>query len=176
MAAAAFRSPRCRWRYAPRIGPTGAVHEPASGAFDAAVAPGEDLQAAVDRCPPGGCVLLLPGTHAGPLALGASKEVHLFGRGVARLVHSGGSVVTSTANQATLCGLVISQEGIVRGNGDALNNIEELVENVAAAGAPHAGIAVEAGVLRMQGCDVASASGACITVGGAGDPVIINCK
>ena len=57
------------------------MREPASGAFDVTVAPGEDAQAAVGRCPPKGCVLLLPGTHDGPLAQLPVEEVHVFGRG-----------------------------------------------------------------------------------------------
>ena len=59
------------WPRRVRISESGYVHEPASGAFDVIVAPSENVQAAVERCPPGGCVLLLPGFHAGPLVLGA---------------------------------------------------------------------------------------------------------
>ena len=52
------------------VAPDGTVLEPAFGAFDVVVAPGEDVQAAVDACPAGGCVLLLPGIPDGPLVLG----------------------------------------------------------------------------------------------------------
>ena len=79
-----------------RVGPGGHVLEPASGAFDVTVAPGEDVQAAIDRCPAGGCVLLLPGTHEGTLVLWAcaNKEVHVFGRGRATLEAAAGTVIT----------------------------------------------------------------------------------
>ena len=49
--------------------------EPANSAFDVTVAPGEGVQAAVDRCPAGGSVLLQPGTHEGPLVLSPDKRV-----------------------------------------------------------------------------------------------------
>ena len=67
--AAAAAAPTSKWRSAVRISPNGFVLEPADGTFDVTVAPGEDMQAAVDRCPPGGCVLLLPGTHEGRIVL-----------------------------------------------------------------------------------------------------------
>ena len=107
------------WRSAVRVGPGGLVLEPVSGAFDVKVAPGEDLEAALGRCPHGGCVLMLPGTyeglqlpgmHEGLLELqetfsrsskgrkeederrrkeNAVKDVHVFGRGRATLVGEG---------------------------------------------------------------------------------------
>ena len=106
--AAAAAASASNWRSASRFYRSGAVLEPASGTFDVTVAPGEDVQAAVDACPPGGSVLLLPGTHAGPLVLLADKEVHVFGRGHATLrTASGTAVVTSEAAVATCDGLVI---------------------------------------------------------------------
>ena len=72
----------------------GTVLAPASGAFDVTVAPGHAVQAAVDACPTGGSVLLLPGTHEGPLVLTAGKVVHVFGRGSATLRAATGSVLT----------------------------------------------------------------------------------
>ena len=72
----------------------GIVRAPASGAFDVTVAPGQAVQAAVDSCPAGGSVLLLPGTHDGPLVLEADKVVHVFGRGSATLRAATGSVLT----------------------------------------------------------------------------------
>ena len=81
-----------------RVKRDGGVLEPASGTFDVTVAPGEGVQAAVDRCPAGGSVLLLPGAHAGPLVLPAAcKEVHVFGRGRAALRTARGSVLISEA-------------------------------------------------------------------------------
>ena len=48
------------------------------------VATSDSLQAAVDSCPAGGSILLLPGAHWGALSI-RGKEVHVFGRGRAIL-------------------------------------------------------------------------------------------
>ena len=182
-ARAAYR--QSRWFHKVRIGRSGAVLEPASGAFDVTVAPGEDVQAAVDACPAGGCVLLQPGTHEGPLvltgdgprgggdeeggenweppALTVGKEVHVFGRGLATLRRAAGSVLISRgAVKATVDGLVLVQ----------------------AAGVPfsHGAVLIAGGALRLQTCDVPGASDAGIFVHGGGfnnigaDPVIVGCK
>ena len=94
VAAAAHRASRYR---APRVAPAslhpdsgriaGEVLEPASGDFNATVAPGESLAAAVRRCPRGGSVLLLPGTHGDPgdAFLRTNADVHVFGRGAASI-------------------------------------------------------------------------------------------
>ena len=151
--AAAAAPPTSKWHSAVRVEHGGAGLEPASGAFNVTVAPGEDVQAAVDACPPGGCVLLLPGTHAGPLVLTADKEVHVFGRGRATLRASSGNVVTSEAAAATLDGLIIIHE----------------------AGGSVDGVWIQRGKLRVQACDVTSLSGDCVFIGG-GDPVLTSCK
>ena len=67
--AAAAAAPTSKWRSAVRIGPGGHVLEPASGTFDVTVVPGEDVRAAIDRCPSGGSVLLLPGVHEGCISV-----------------------------------------------------------------------------------------------------------
>ena len=55
-----------------------------------------------------------------------------------------------------------------------------IVRQVAAAGGPgiFSGVAIEGGALRLQACQISSASGACIYVsGGAGtDPAVIACE
>ena len=156
--AAAAAAPTSRWRSAVRIGPGGHVLEPASGTFDVTVAPGEGVQAAVDRCPPGGCVLLLPGTHEGRLALTADKEVHVFGRGRATLKNASGlAVVISDAGTSTLDGLVIRRE-----KGGLFDY--------------GSGVIIEGGTLRMQACDVTSASYHCVKIEGGADPVLVACK
>ena len=152
--AAAAAAPASKWHSAVRVCRSGHVIEPASGAFDVTVAPGEDVQAAVDRCPPGGCVLLLPGTHDGPLALTAVKEVHVFGRGRAKLRAAEGALVTSWAVKSTLDGLVIRRD----------------------AGGSGRGVWIRGGALRLQACDVAGTSIASIRMEGGADPLLSSCK
>lgn len=73
------RYPRSKWHSAARIG-----LDPAAGADNVTFAPWEGIQPAVERCPPGGSVLLLlPGTQNKPLTLAAGKEVQVFRRWLA---------------------------------------------------------------------------------------------
>ena len=142
-----------------RAGQSGAVLEPASGAFDVTVAPGENVQAAVAACPPGGCVLLLPGTHDGPLVLTAGKVVHVFGRGLATLRAAAGTVLTSEAAEGTLDGLIIRREaGGTRNRRDC--------------------VWINGGRLRLKACDVTSAAlgVSCVFIEGGADPVLAACK
>ena len=156
--AEAFRE--VRRRRTVRVGPDGAVREPASGAFDVTVAPGQRVQMAVDACPAGGSVLLLPGTHDGPLVLAASKVVHVFGRGLATLRAATGTVVTSEAAEGTLDGLIIRREA-----GDTSNIYHDCVW-------------INGGRLRLQECDIASAAlyVHCIVIEGGADPVLAACQ
>ena len=176
-AAAAAAYPRSKWPHKVRIGLNGAVREPASGIFDVVVAPGavlprwvfppdaldvtvapgEGVQAAVDRCPPGGCVLLLPGTHVGPLVLPADKEVHVLGRGRATLrlrTASCTETVSSEAAAATLDGLTIRRE----------------------AGGGGEGVKITGGALRLQTCNITSEYGPCVRIGISADSVLVSCK
>ena len=156
-AARAFRV--CKWHRAVHVTKSGAVREPASGNFDVTVAPGEDVQAAIDHCPPGGCVLLLPGTHAGPLVLVVEKEVHVFGRGLATLQSATRSVVASAAAKATLDGLLIRREA------GGINNLYR------------DGVWITGGRLRLQACDITSAaSGILVFIEGGADPVLAACR
>ena len=145
-----------------RVGRSGAVFEPASGAFDVTVAPGEDVQAAVDRCPPGGCVLLLPGTHAGPLDLPEDREVHVFGRGRATLLakEAAPQLLSSLARRATVDGLLVRHPG--HGRVRFPSPLESAV-------------IVSWGRLRLQGCDISGAPRTLIRIEG-GDPVIEGCR
>ena len=95
------------WRNRVRIGPGGAVLEPISGVFDVTVAPGEDVQAGVNACPPGGSVLLLPGEHAGPVDFPPGAIVHLGGRGRAVLSAASLDSVVSDAAVGTIDGIVL---------------------------------------------------------------------
>ena len=77
--------------------------EPRSGRFWRQLSPGDDVQAAADACPEGGCILLRPGIfdlvpHVHEVfdkrvGLSITTSVNLFGRGQAT-VQSHGSVCT----------------------------------------------------------------------------------
>ena len=157
-ARAAFRESKWPRDRAVRVKRDGTVLEPASGAFDVVVAPGEGVQAAVDACPPGGCVLLLPGSHKGPLFLFPGKVVHVFGRGRATLRTASGTVVISAADKSTMDGIAVRREA----GGDVSDS----------------GMWIRGGQLHLQACDVTSASpfGACVAIEEGADPVLINCK
>ena len=128
-----------------RVSHSGAVLEPANGAFNVTVAPGANVQVSVDACPPGGSVLLLPGVHEGPLVLSADQEVHVFGRGLATMRTISRSVVLSEASKATIDGLIIRHEGGIRDSCSAVR--------------------IPSGNLRLQASDVSSASCLGISIG-----------
>ena len=158
-AARAYREGR--WPRAVRVKRSGTILEPALGAFDVTVAPGEGVQAAVDRCPRGGCVLLQPGVHAGPLVLTAGREVHVFGRGRATLRTTAGAVLTCQGGAKVTCdGLSLKRVGlpVVADWGD--------------------GVSLRCGALRLQKCDVTSAAGTGIraATGSASDLSVVDCK
>ena len=157
-AARAYREGR--WPRAVRVKRGGAVLEPAICAFDVTVAPGEGVQAAVDRCPRGGCVLLQPGVHAGPLVLTACQEVHVFGRGRATLRTTAGTVLTCGGAKATFDGLSLKRVVLNENDG--------------------CGVIVRGGALRLQKCDVTSAASAGVWAvsftGAELDLSIIECK
>ena len=73
---------------------TGNVLEPRSGRFWRELSPGDDVQAAVEACPEGGCILLRPGVYAlvpqeGGVGLNILRSVNLFGRGAATVQSPG---------------------------------------------------------------------------------------
>ena len=158
-----------------RVGPGGLVLQPASGAFDVTVAPGENVQAAVDRCPAGGCLLLLPGTHKGPLVLGPrveeneeeheqgfiqvvpDKVVHVFGRGRATLQAAEGTVLASTAASATVDGLILRRE---------------------AGGGRNYCVKINGGRLRLQACDITNAElyVHCVGISDGADPIVTSSR
>ena len=81
------------------------------------VAPGEDVQAAVEAERPGGTVELLPGPHRGPVLL--NRAVALAGQEGAVLEGPGeGSVVTVAAEGAAVRGLTL------RGSGSSLDAMD----------------------------------------------------
>jgi len=155
-AAAAFPA---KWHSAIRIATGGLVLAPASGAYDVTVSPGSNVQEAVDACPPGGSVLLLPGTREGPLMLAADKEVHVFGRGRALLRVAMGTVLTSEAATSTVDGLIIRREA-----GNIGDNHRDCVW-------------IKGGQLRMQMCDIVCDSPVPgVAIEGGADPVLHSCR
>ena len=148
--------------------PPGWVFPP--DAFDVTVAPGEDVQAAVDRCPPGGSVLLLPGAHDGPLFLDSSKEVHVFGRGQATLRGITASALTSHSTDATVDGLILRQEVM---NGDRDDDDFDFFGDRLA---EFPCVSIAAGGLRLQACDVTGAAAVCVSISGGADPRIASCR
>lgn len=76
----------------------GELLEPASGSFDVVLTPND--VGGIGRCPREGTVLLLPGTYQGLALSPASLDVHVFGRGQARL-----SSLTCSASRASFVGV-----------------------------------------------------------------------
>ena len=174
-----------------RIGADGSVREPATGVFDVTVPPGRDpteyrygiddeeyecptpgkiLQAAVDRCRPGGSVLLLPGMHEGPLVLPPGKVVHVFGRGLASLHVAYGNALTSSAANSTIDGLNFrfAYPADIGEGGWGKDDEAPLVW-------------IKSGGLRLHSCDLSCGNneggcpGPCLLIEG-GDPVLTSCK
>ncbi len=91
-----------------------------SAAWARSLAPGEDVQAAVEAESPGGTVELLPGLHRGPVRL--DRAITLAGRDGAVLEAPGrGSVVTVSAEDAVVRGLTL------RGSGSSLDSMDSAV-------------------------------------------------
>ena len=149
-----------KWSDAVRVSPvSGRVREPASGVFAVEVAPGASLQAAVDRCPSGGAILLRPGTHKGSVII--RKEVHVFGRGEATIrAPPSGKCIGCDVAVVTLDGLK------VRG---------PLSSPCAPNGFTLAAILIFSGSARLQGLDINTRSTAVGVTSGA-DPVLFNCR
>ena len=170
MLACSFKAARdaylhSKWPRAVCVKRSGAVLEPANGAFDVTVAPGEDVQAAVDACPAGGCVLLLPGTHEGSLVLAADKEVHVFGRRRATLRATLGNTITSEASGSTCAGLLVQR--VTRFADD----------NETVLGAEGNGVHIRGGALRLQDCEILCEALVGVLVSGEGtDPTVAGCR
>ena len=134
-------------------------------AFDVTIAPGEDVQAGIERCPPGGSVLLLPGTHEGPLELKANKEVHVFGRGRAVLR----AYITDTAPKAFHC----EPELLIVESRSDVATIDGLV--IRGGSEYRAGVYVADGGLRLVACDISAASDGVLVCNHA-NPHVIGCR
>ena len=85
----------------------------------------------------------------------ADKVVHVFGRGRATLRTVDGNVLTSSATAGTVAGLIIRRD---------------------AGGGNFYGVWIRSGRLRLQDCDITSASLACVSISDGADPEIISCQ
>ena len=140
----------CMWARRVRVSPrSGGVLEPVA-AFDAVVDAAANLQAAIDACPHGGSVLLLPGDHAGPINVGRDKVVHVFGRGLARIAVD---VQPRVAEFSLKCVATTST-----------------FDGVAFAST----VAVGGGGARFQHCEFLSECAMGVVTGG--DPVVTQCR
>ena len=143
--------------------PPGWVFPP--DAFDVTVAPDEDLRAALDRCPPGGSMLLLPGTHTWPPERLLSEEVHVFGRGQVKLLVVGGRKGSVYfCNKATFDGLVIRHE----------KGLDSVGHRRCLQTLPYYLVFVNRGQPRIQACDLRSSGYHAIH--SYSDPVLSGCK
>lgn len=106
--------------YRPLVAPNGHVSEPEHGRFFAEIPPDVvNLQHAINRCPPGVAMLLLPGAHVINQSLNLTNDVTLFGRGEASLELLGvdggeDSIVHSTAKNAAIIGFVMRESALLR--------------------------------------------------------------
>ena len=129
------------------------VREPDS--FDEVVAPDESIQAAIDRCREGGSILLKPGTHTmkeGTLLI--HKEVHVFGRGLARLQVIGLIGITCMAAVATVDGLIVERTQ----------------------GPKRDGVQIIGGGLRLQNTTITGSFQNALVLSRGADPVIVGCR
>ena len=121
-------------------------------------------KAAVDGCRAGGSILLLPGQHAGPVAIG--RELHIFGRGGATLTHGGDDRPT----------LLIAMSA------DATCTVAGLSLRRAAGPGGGACVEVSAGAPRLQSCDVVGGpsekiyKGGIHVAGASARPVVADCR
>ena len=135
---------------------TGWVHEPASGVFHEVVAPGQSIQAAIDRCPAGGFILLQPGSHKLVVYLRIEREVHIFGRGSARLAVLNCGGIVSRAPAATVDGVLVER---------ARGKLEKIY-----------GLTLGRGRVRLQNVVITGAFRCGILVTHGADPVIVDCR
>ena len=134
------------------------VFPPSDGAYDVTIDPGENVQAGVDRCPPGGSVLLLPGTHLGPLSIGAGKAVHVFGGGRAILRSTMAENVSCDAADASLDGLILR-------SGDSRVAWESMLIPLGTGDYRQSRgycISVGGGSVRVQACDISGGLRGCV--------------
>ena len=150
-----------KWRSLVRLDRYGTVLAPLSG-YDIIVIEGEDVQSAIDRCPVGGSVLLMPGRHLGPLVLSADRLVHIFGNSLAYLWSSVGDVVTSFCAASTLDSIFIEADDVF---GGLLGDVGLGV-----------GVMIHCGRPRFQSCDFFGSCQEAVSIKGGADPYFSKCK
>ena len=132
-------------------GPLDWVLPPSDGAYDVTIAPGENVQAGVDRCPPGGSVFFLPGTHAGPLRIASKKVIRMFGGGRAILRSTTGDTIDCSDAEASLDGLIL--RGRVPQAAREEGSITRLSDDELYCPMSYC-ISAKGGDLRIQACDI----------------------
>ena len=150
--------------------------EPRSGRFWRELSPGDDVQAAVNKCPEGGCILLRPGVFAlapqnnSPSMAGLSIDtpVSIFGRSQAT-VHSPGSAYTVDITEPSVgTRSLISLDGLVVQSLVILNNRLAI------------GVSIYGGSSRLQSCVLTGPNHCALRVMAVradySPPVIINCR
>ena len=147
------------------------VREP--DAFDVTVAPGDPLHPAVQSCPVGGSILLLPGVHSG--FMGLDKSIRIFGRGAAEISYSGSThIILSIAEDVVLDGIIFR----LVPNSHYLNpTTEDLAVGLAKREfSRSACVDVVGGRLRLQACDIAQTLGDAVHVTNRAEVEVIACK
>ena len=145
---------------------TGNVLEPCSGRFWRELSPGDDVQAAVTKCPDGGCILLRPGVHSlvpqGGWGLYLEGAISLFGRGLA--------AVQSPGCSSTIYINVQSPDAPFALDGLTVQSLGQLAHSC--------GVVIAGGSPRLQSCAITGPSLFGLLIGGAppSPPVITNCR
>ena len=145
---------------------TGNVLEPRSGRFWRELSPGDDVQAAVKKCPVGGCILLRPGTHAlvprEGVGLLMQRAVNVFGRGLA------------TVQSLGCCYSIFIREV----SSDAPFALDGLIVQTLDNDSGADGVAITYGSPRLQSCTITGPCEVGLHISGdsPSPPVITNCR
>ena len=160
--------------FQPTIDPnTGDRSEPKR--FFRVVRPGDDMQAALDRCPTGAAVLLLPGVYGTGATLTLRTDITVFGRGLATIqvntseVEGGPAgpfnmpIIESLAENASLCGISAHVNQV---DGGEVEYVPNTMFNL---------ISAKGGALRVQACTFDEDGCGGIYVAG-GHTTLVDCK
>ena len=149
--------------------------EPRSGRFWRELSPGDDVQAAVNACPEGGCILLRPGTHAltskqlssSRVGLSIVAPVSIFGRGQATLQSPGRDCTVDINYRSRVSHSLFTLDGLT-------------VQSLASSRLSSVGVSLYGGSSRLQSCVITGPSLACLRIMAVSadytPPVIIKCR